>query len=222
MIDKFDVKIITKYLTGIESDTFHRYKSWEYCYKAFSENKQTENYELQLAFYLASWGMYRGSCGLLQKNHLVHEGAIKILFAEKYRPLRCSPTVEVTIKSVPLILELKKEIKQYYENIFFTRGTVTKLISGTDTLISKILLGSLACVPAYDRYFILGLADQGIKQSVFNKNSLNELFDFIKSNQNEILECQKRVRKEAQAHYPLMKIIDMYFWQKGYDREVNK
>ena len=60
----------------IEDDKYHRYKSWEHCYRYFKKNKNKElNYDyaaLQLAFYLASWGMYRGSSILLWKDYKIH------------------------------------------------------------------------------------------------------------------------------------------------------
>ena len=42
---------------------------------------------LQLAFYLASWGMYRGSSFLLQKDYKVHEAVVKELLDSKYNCL---------------------------------------------------------------------------------------------------------------------------------------
>lgn len=76
------INTIERYLDGILEDEFHRYKSWDNCYIAFQEKKKTEIHTLQLAFFLASWGMYRGSGGLLQKNHLIHEGAVDIILHE--------------------------------------------------------------------------------------------------------------------------------------------
>ena len=52
--------------------------------------------------------------------------------------------------------------------------------------------------------------------------SLNELFNFIDNNKNEIDQAQKLIKTKTQRHYPLMKILDMYFWQIGYDKEGNK
>lgn len=62
------VSTIEKYLSGITEDEFHRYKSWDNCFKAFNVSKQTENQVLELAFYLASWGMYRGSGRIASKE----------------------------------------------------------------------------------------------------------------------------------------------------------
>ena len=55
-----------------------RYLSWEHCHKAFSQARghsacDTDYLSLHLAFYLASWGMYRGSSFLLSKDYLIHE-----------------------------------------------------------------------------------------------------------------------------------------------------
>src|SRR5690606_26608959 len=97
-----------------------------------------------------------------------------------------------------------------------------KSISPTDTLLSKIMLGTLGCVPAYDRYFVDGLKEMKMKHTRFNQSSLNELFNFIDVNKGEINHIQKLIKKETDRHYPAMKILDMYFWQIGYDKEVKK
>lgn len=55
------IPTIEKYLIGIMTDEFHRFKLWDNCHQAFSGSHQTEIHSLPLAFYLASWGMYRGS-----------------------------------------------------------------------------------------------------------------------------------------------------------------
>ncbi len=54
----------------------------------------------------------------------------------------------------------------------------------------------------------------------FNESSLNELFNFIDNNRSEITQVQKLIKTKTQRHYPLMKILDMYFWQIGYNKDV--
>ena len=41
----------------------------------------------------------------------------------------------------------------------------------SDTLITKILMGTLGCVPAYDRYFIAGIKKEKVSTGNF-KNKL--------------------------------------------------
>jgi len=52
----------------------------------------------------------------------------------------------------------------------------------------------------------------GLKHSKFNAGSLNELFDFIIDNKIEIEQCQSLIKQKINKHYPVMKILDMYFW----------
>lgn len=217
------VNIIEKYLSGITTDEFHRYKSWDNCFKAFSVSKQTEIQVLELAFYLASWGMYRGSGGLLQKNHLIHKGAVDIVFSKTNQKLKCNQTTEIKRENIKATLAVKDELAKHYSSIFFTKGAdKPKPISPTDTLLSKIMLGTLGCVPAYDRYFIEGLKEMKMEHTGFNEASLNELFNFIDKNKKEIDQVQKQITTKTQRHYPLMKILDMYFWQIGYDKDVKE
>jgi len=64
---------------------FGRYRSWWYCYSAFSDafiNPGTEDRDhlaLSLAFYLASWGMYRGSSFLLKHDYKIHRAVVDYL-----------------------------------------------------------------------------------------------------------------------------------------------
>ena len=212
-------EVVDKYLSEILIDEFHRYKSWDRCFKAFSNSSQNDAQTLELAFYLASWGMYRGSGGLLQKNHLIHSGATDIVFSKKNQKLKCSQTIEVKRDDISSILDLKDEIANHYSNIYFTKGVDNpKPISPTDTLLSKIILGTLGSVPAYDRYFIHGLKISKMKHRSFTKASLNELFKFVEDNTTELLDAQNLIKTKTQSHYPIMKILDMYFWQIGYDK----
>lgn len=215
-----EIKIILQYLDGIVSETFHRYLSWDNCNKALNEDKPIDIHALHLGFYLSSWGMYRGSSGLLQKNHLIHEEAIRIILSKEFESLHCTENREISKDSIELIMKLKKELGNYYSKIVFTRGSHEKRISSTDTLLSKILLGTLGCVPAYDRYFVTGLKESGMKYSKFDENSLNEIFDFIEMNKSIINDMQSTLRNKTESHYPVMKIIDMYFWQTGFNKEM--
>lgn len=217
--------IIERYIENIVTNEFHRYESWDNCFKAFSVSEPSDTHALELAFYLASWGMYRGSSGLLQKNHLIHKGAVDIIFSKTSQKLKCNQTTEIKPEKIKAIIAVKDELAKHYtqDKFKFIRGAdEAKVISPTDTLLSKIIFGTLGCVPAYDRYFIDGLKEMKIKHTGFNEESLNELFNFIGDNKNEINEAQKLIKTETQRHYPLMKILDMYFWQIGYDKEVKE
>lgn len=80
------------------------------------------------------------------------------------------------------------------------------------------MLGTLGCIPAYDRYFIIGLKQEKIDRS-FSQKSLMQLFDFIDTHRIDITAAQELILSQTKTHYPIMKIVDMYFWQIGYDIE---
>ena len=137
--------------------------------------------------------------------------------------LKCSLKSDVVRSNTTDILNLKNKLAYHYSKIYFTKGgEKPKTISPTDTLLSKILLGTLGCVPAYDRYFIDGLKHMEIKNTTFNDASLTELFDCIDNNKTEIENAQKLILTKTGQHYPVMKVLDMYFWQIGYDKEVKE
>ncbi|SNR60377.1 hypothetical protein SAMN04488009_2765 [Maribacter sedimenticola] len=203
--------IIVKYIAQ-NNQKFHRYNSWNHCYSAFeNKNLDTNTLALYLGMYLASWGMYRGSSGLLQKDYLVHEGAVEIL--KSFSHLRCSGEHEVNKLSIPEIEKLITLLKKHYRSFQFeTLKGVTKNISPTDTLISKILLGTLGCVPAFDRFFIEGVIKKEEAFKSLQKNSLEKLFEYADNN-----EKMKMLQKKY-SEYPKMKLVDMYFWQVGFNK----
>ena len=83
-------------------------------------------------------------------------------------------------------------------------------------LITKILLGTLGCVPAYDRFFIAGLDKLKIQPKTVTLKGLKALINFYKENMAEFDDLGKKI-KIGDRPYPLMKLIDMYFWQVGVD-----
>lgn len=215
----FNEAAVLRFHAETLKDEFHRYKSWENCYGAFRSITNRNVLALNLAFYLASWGMYRGSSGLLQKNSKVHEGAVDIL--KGYRNLRCTKENELTLERVDELLEAKNRLQVYYSGFYFNRGNQYKTITPTDTLISKIMLGSLGCTPAFDRYFITGANEIGLSLSRFNRSSVFDLIEYIEANKRAVLNCQRKINRQSEVYYPLMKVVDMHFWQIGYDRSIN-
>lgn len=75
-------------------------------------------------------------------------------------------------------MEAKKDIlKSYIDNIVLVNNKRAN-INVTDTLITKIILGTFGCVPAYDMYFLKGLKYNGFKSRRFNEYLLRELINF--------------------------------------------
>ena len=206
----------------IEDDRYHRYRSWEHCYTFFQKHKNSgksgsmEIKSLHLAFYLASWGMYRGSSNLLQKDYPVHKQIVAELFAQKYEALWNIDfdAIDENGLEINSVFQLAKTITQLYKRL---------QISPTDTLVTKVLLGTLGCIPAYDTLFINGVTywNQALsnchKQSFparFGQNSYRGLIDFYRENREDFLDAQAYISKRGTI-YPVMKLADMYFWSLG-------
>lgn len=210
-------------LTQVEN---HRYRSWEYCYKSFFEaRKNKENnidyLALQLAFYLASWGMYRGSSFLLQKDYKIHIPIVEEILKPEYDcllDLDCSNLINN--KNIQDCLEnLNKKLKDYYRNIrsSIIENDVKQDISSI--LISKILLGALGCVPAYDRFFMDGVKLEKVTTANYNLRSLIKLAEFYQQYREQFEEIRKKM-VVGNLEYPQMKLLDMCFWQIGFENST--
>ena len=77
-------------------------------------------------------------------------------------------------------------------------------------------MGTLGCVPAYDRYFVAGIRSQKIAIGTYNIKSILQLVDFYEKNIEQLDSVQKNFIV-ADMPYPQMKILDMGFWQIGFD-----
>ena len=219
---KLVIGAVFRFRERLREDQNGRFHSWEHCYKRFyaertlkNDNVDYDNLSLHLAFYLASWGMYRGSSFLLQKDYRVHVPVVKILLKKQYKCLYDIECVELKKTEVQNKLrELEMSIKKEYAVI---RKSVKKTDVQKDvsnTLITKILMGTLGCVPAYDRYFVDGVKALKVTTGTYSKESLIGLVDFYKENQDRFEEARKNFWI-GDLQYPQMKVLDMGFWQYG-------
>lgn len=213
-----------KFYDTLKKDENGRYRSWEHCYSNFINARDNKNAELdylslQLAFYLASWGMYRGSSFLLQKDYKIHIPVVKELLKEEYDPLAGIDCVELKREENQRLLEnINAFLDEYYSNIRDEVKNIKVRNQLSSTLITKILMGTLGCVPAYDRYFISGIKKQKVASGNYNMKSIIQLVDFYESNIVELENIRKDMKVNGMA-YPQMKILDMAFWQIGLDSD---
>lgn len=132
---------------SMKDDPHHRYLSWEYCHEAFRLNRRpqidaTIDYLcLHLAWYLASWGMLRNSF-LMQKDYKIHADVVRLIYQPEWDDLwDLSPEKLSQEYYADRIMKLSESITEAY------------VASGagipTETLLTKILLGTVGCVPAY-------------------------------------------------------------------------
>lgn len=187
----------------------HRFQSWENCYRFFQWLKEhPANFQrspeiacLQLGFYLASWGMYRGSSFLLKHSFEVHKKPIRELLKRKYDSLW---QADIGTLSSPTTID----------NIFTLADSVRQLYPSniTDTLLTKIILGTIGCAPAYDRFFKDGCKTKGIRPySNFNKRSFVAFVKFYQKNCRVFASTAKTIGRSSGVSYPPMKLVDMFF-----------
>ena len=200
----------------------NRYASFDYCYNYFRQFYVSNNVKgiasrkyiqvscLQLAFYLASWGMLRGSSFLLQKSAKHYEDLIMAISAldVKYWEIDADKYNDDNIK---LLIKLYELIKN---NLGDNDDE-----AASATLVTKIMLGVFANVPALDQYFCSGF---GCSQ-YFSPGLLKRIGDFYVANQSaidkhEIKTIDFTTGGETSFVYTKAKLIDMVGFMEGYEK----
>ena len=202
-----------------------RSRSWEHCYRVFRDARTdpSPDYDylsLHLAFYLASWGMYRGSCFIFQKDYKVHTPIVKEILKPEYDCLFGLACADLRNSDVQAQLT---NVYDYIENHFHP---IREQVAGrkvatpvSQVLITKILLGTLGCVPAYDRFFGIGAKYLGLEKDTYQEKSLDELADFYEAHNDRLEEVRRSFEVDGLI-YPQMKLLDMGFWQVGFEKET--
>lgn len=193
-----------------------RYASFDYCYNYFysfyNENgiheiSSDDNIQvscLQLGFYLASWGMMRGSSFLLEKS-VRHYKNLIIAISEMNPKLWEIDVNNYSDENIQLLLNCKTDIVE----------ALGRNYNPSDTLISKIMLGVFANVPAFDQYF-----GKSMHMYTFNERSLRKIKDFYEDNKLEIDYFKIQTfdfltSEETDIYYSKAKLIDMYGFMDG-------
>ena len=202
-----------------------RSRSWEHCYRVFRDARtdpspDCDYLSLHLAFYLASWGMYRGSSFLLQKDYKVLAPIVEKVLKPEYDCLFGLACTDVRNSDVwEQLKKLSDDIADHFDPI---RNEVAgrKVVSSVSpVLITKILMGTLGCVPAYDRFFQDGVATYKVTTQEYSSNSVLKLVDFYEEH-NDRLEEARRGMRVGDLTYPQMKLLDMGFWQVGFEKDA--
>lgn len=214
---KTDIEIIVNKFKS-QSNPDDRYTSFDYCYNYFRlTNDLTQDIEkscLVLGFYLASWGMFRGSSFLLQKSVKHFETTIRYI-----------ATLDKSIWKIDVDNYNENNIKiilKTYQDIKFC--LINKNNSDL-TLVTKILLGVFGFVPAFDNYFCNSFREIYGGQCGFRKvnvKSLSFIESFYKSNKTTIDKLSAETfttdfitGQMTIINYPKAKIIDMYGFTTG-------
>ncbi len=213
-------KQVEKFEIGISPT--ERYASFDFCFNLFQSGEYKKDIEKScyaLGFYLASWGMLRGSSFLLGKSAKYYEKLIKYYAGldQSYWKIDIdSPSEEYIDKTLELYHKTK-------ENIIVSPNT-THL-----TLITKILLGVFGCIPAFDTFFVetfRNIYKGNCAFSSVSKKSLNYLKSFYQANKEDINEISSSIytidfhsERKTLRNYTKAKIVDMYGFAKSNIKE---
>jgi len=211
----------------LKADPHHRLLSWDHAWEhwnSFANAQQNDESlaALHLAFYLASWGMYRGSSDLLYRDYKVLIPVVVFLKGQAgNRKLKdCifdeKPTPEKLAESLN---DLAKSLSTELEKRLVRPGKSQVKVS--DTLLSKILLNTLGCVPAFDTEVkaalreILGPCYP--KGNGFDQQRLVPTIKLARENTKLVQSGQALLRETTGKQYPLTKVLDLYLWHHCID-----
>lgn len=224
------VEIVNVFVS--QKDCMHRFASWDYCYGlaqcmyARKEELSEQDYDymaLNLAFYLASWGMYRGSSFLLDKSYKIHIKPVKLIFSNDELWKRPLSSGELTAfgRELANVYGVGDEVKASNDGI---SGNMT------DTLFTKILLGLTGNVVAYDRYCKTALSFLEFGRNFFRTNrdtswdrlrndgfaTLADKLSVIKASYPKVeYNDGGYVQTSEYVPYPAAKNIDMFLFVLG-------
>ncbi len=198
---------------GARVDTA-RYCSFDYCFNYFrsfhdagtadllGDAEHLEVSCLQLGFYLASWGMFRGKAELL--THSVKRLAPVIdVISGAPRALWEIDADDYGTDAKALLVEAARRFREALPG------------GQSQTLVTKTMLGVFGCVPAFDRFFRVGFGT-----SRFGPKALEGIERYYRENAESIDRYRVPTLDFATGRptsrtYTAAKVIDMVFFIEG-------
>lgn len=204
--------------SGVQS---RRSQSYDHCYNYFADTEDLEaDIEKScavLGFYLASWGMYRGSAYLQREANSDHLA-------------RAVGTIQ-TLREALVHVDLNSYDEQNMETVLRAYQAIDDALQikqrSRVTIVTKTMVATFGCIPAFDRNFTAGFrkvlgAHSRLPYGRIDKQVLQLLGAFYRANQAEIdrLHMDSRTiafgTDEVTEHrLTRAKIMDMYCYQLG-------
>jgi hypothetical protein len=205
-----------------------RAASFDYCFNYFQDFRSRGEIDalalppnieascLHLGYYLASWGMLRGSTVLHTKSYRFFVPVIQAIAQEP-------PSVwgidvdQYADASIAELLQLKSRMRAA---MAVTSPGGDPVTVPTDTLVTKVLLGVFGSVPAFDTFFKRGFRAVTDKAVKMDQRTLSAIGDFYAANAAAIDQQRARTLDFAtgrltRLRYTRAKIIDMVFLIEG-------
>ena len=234
----------------------HKYEtrsnSWAQCYTHFVDLKRKYSSSgspspeeideacVRLGFYMASWGMYRGSSFLLQNDYKIYKYIVKKIITDHYydvlwnldETIIYSATYNDFINTVfdPLkklidkICKILKPYKHHYitKSWYADHSIKRKNCSISKTLVTKLILGAIGCYPAIDSFFSEAIGAVANDLSADQIKCMLRLAYYVKKGHVGFTSKCKKTGNLALSKYPVMKLIDMYYFTLGMEKPFLK
>lgn len=224
---KFDVSSYAKdYYDNIKpagGNEYPRLKAWEFIYEHIWGDKNRswadltgkdglETTALHIGFYLANWGMFRGSSKLLRNSNLDLMKDLAVLLLTGRSADLFELSLEDFRSEAPKVRQNQAALDAVLDSL---TSTIKSDVKWTDTLKTKILLGIWGEFPALDTYYCAGckaaFKDRPLLRKA-NGKGLTALADLI---QERDFELPKFYTSKKRLAYPKARIMDMALFEYG-------
>ena len=199
-----------------------RYASFDYCFnyfQSFREARETKRLAspgqvemscLHLGFYLASWGMLRGSTFLLQRSLPAYKPVIQVI-ATMDDALWGLDAHCYTEANIDVLVACRDDLVEGF-------GRQNR---PSDTLITKVMLGVFGNVPAFDTFVKLGLGVSGSGRRALQE-ALREVSRSYRTHSEVIERYHAQVTtldfadgRHTSRYYTRAKVLDMALFVEG-------
>jgi hypothetical protein len=208
-----------------DGDPERRFASFDYCFNHFQSFRKdgkvadiaaAENMLLSclhLGFYLASWGMFRGSSGLRSRSLKQFEPVVELIA----RTPEDVWAADAHCYSEAVCRSLVGTAKDIQQALHYPDGAWP-----TKTLATKIMLGVFGKVPAFDSRVVAGLRKTRLTGR-FGHRALRDIGRFYDEHHEVIERYQDctldfATGQPTQHRYTRAKVIDEIFYIEGRGR----
>ncbi|QJD60780.1 hypothetical protein HG264_05520 [Pseudomonas sp. gcc21] len=204
-----------------DGNEYPRLKAWEFIYEYIWNDErswqdligreQIDTTALHIGFYLANWGMFRGSSGLLQNSNLdLMKTLARLLFSG-----RGLDVLELGLDDFASGAPGLKENQQNLDALLQSLEALSSNVSWTTTLKTKILMGVWGQFPALDRFYVAACRDLFPRRAFITTASgkgLTALATLLEEQSFEIPSFSTATRG---LPYPTARVIDMALFEYG-------
>ena len=219
-------------------ETYHkdpkgRYQSYDHCRKVFlkyykagqplSEDQYRE-VALNLYTFLASWGMLRKGF-LLHRDYTCLIDVVKELYKPDWKSLFIEGTeVPSHDEYVEKVYDLGTNIRTILEKdkFYYDLKERKEIHAYSITLLTKIMMSTLGCTPAIDRFdktTLLKEFDNSDKNTYsFSQKTLSFVWGIVNVYKDKLIEATEKVNAQLPngvEPYTIFKVFDMCIWQYG-------